>query len=127
MPTAVAELRARLRRVVTGEESLRDFQAWFVPAFWDEDPTVDSPEQRLAHEIELVLSEYTSGGWTLDQARDLLRGLIGSPVIEARWAGGFPRVVTGTTSRLIRRSRVPEGQEAADLQPADIRYAAAGG
>lgn len=127
MPASETVLREHLARVIAGEESLRDFQAWFVPAFWDEDPTTESREQRLAHQVELVISEYTSGGWTIDQMRSLLRGLLGTPVIEAQWAGGFPRLVTGTTSRLIRRSRVPEGQEAADLQPAEIRYAATGG
>lgn len=126
MSALEAELRRRLAGLVEGDESLRDFHAWFVPTFWDESD-IDQPARRLAHEVELVISEYTSDGWTWDEARALLRALLGVPVVEAQWGGGFPRVVTGTTSTLIRRSRVPEGQEAADLQPADIRYAAASG
>lgn len=123
MSVVESELRSRLARLVAGDESLRDFQDWFVPAFWDE-PNPDSPVRHLADQVELVIAEYTSGGWTLDEARRLLRGLLSTPVEEARWAGGFPRIVTGTTSRLIRRSRMPAGQEATGLQPADIRYAA---
>ena len=64
MPATESELRERLARVVAGEESLRDFQTWFVPSFWEETPTTESPEHRLAHEVELVISEYTSGGWS---------------------------------------------------------------
>jgi hypothetical protein len=123
MPATESELRERLARLVAGEETLRGFQAWFVPAFWDEPPTAESPGQRLAHEVELVISEYTSGAWRLEEALDLLRGLLNVPIVEARWSGGFPRVVTGTTSRLIRRSRTPAGPEAEGLQPAGIRYA----
>jgi hypothetical protein len=121
-----AELRERLERLVNGDEPLRDFQAWFVPSFWDESDLSEST-RRLADEVELVISEYTSGAWTWDEATKLLRGLLGAPVVEAQWGGGFPRLVTGTTSILIMRSRVPEGQEAVDLQPADIRYAAVRG
>jgi len=121
-----SELRFRLALVVAGSQALRDFQAWFVPVFWDEEGLDDST-RRLAHEAELVIAEYTSGAWTVDDARRLLRGLISTPVTEAEWGGGFPRVVTGTTSRLIRRSRVPDGAEAVDLQPADIRFAAVSG
>lgn len=119
-----AQLRERLAGLVEGDESLRDFQAWFVPTFWDESD-IDQFVLRLAHEAELVISEYSSDAWTWDEARRLLRGLLGIPVVEAQWGGGFPRLVTGTTSTLIRRSRVPEGQEAVDLRPADIRFAAA--
>jgi hypothetical protein len=121
-----AELRERLERLANGDEPLRDFQAWFVPSFWDAADLSEST-LRLANQVELVISEYTSGAWTWDEATKLLRGLMGVPVVEARWGGGFPRLMTGTTSVLIMRSRVPQGQEAVDLRPADIRYAAARG
>jgi hypothetical protein len=121
-----AELRERLERLANGDASVRDFQAWFVPTFWDESDMTESARV-LGHQVELVISEYTSGAWTWDEATKLLRGLLGVPVVEAQWGGGYPRLVTGTTSILISRSRVPEGQEAADLRPAEIRYAAARG
>jgi hypothetical protein len=121
-----SELRERLARFIDGDEELAAFQDWFVPAFWEESD-LDAPVKRLAHQVELVISEYTSGAWSLDEARGLLRGLLGTPVIEAQWRGGFPRLVTGTTSRLIRSSRVPEGQEAGAPEPADIRYEVAHG
>src|ERR1700683_958722 len=114
MSALVAELRERVSGLVEVDESLRGFQAWFVPTFWDES-NLDQSARRLAHEVELVISEYTSDAWTWDEARALLGALLGVPVVEAQWGGGFPRLVTGTTSTLIRRSRVPEGPEAADL------------
>jgi hypothetical protein len=126
MSAVESELRDRLGQLIKGQESLRVFQAWFVPAFWD-DESLDLPLQRLAHEVELVISEHTSGAWSWSEAKALLQALLGFPVVEAEWGGGFPRIVTGTTSKLIRRSRVPEGPEAFDLQPAGIRYEAAHG
>jgi hypothetical protein len=121
-----SELKERLTRFINGDGELEEFQDWFVPTFWDESD-LDSTAVRLAHEVELVISEYTSGAWPLEEARALLGGLLGTPVVEAQWWGGFPRLVTGTTSRLIRSSRVPEGQEASAPAPAGIRYAVARG
>lgn len=126
MSALESELRERLTRFINEDDEVREFQDWFVPTFWDESD-LDGSVIRLAHEVELVISEYTSGAWPLDETRALLRGLLGTPVIEAQWWGGFPRVVTGTTSRLIRSSRVPEGREASAPEPAGIRYAVARG
>jgi hypothetical protein len=119
------ELRRHLTRLVNGEEDLRAFQSWFVPAFWDESH-LDPSAVRLAQQTELAIAEYTSGVWTLDEAKQLLHGLLGVPVVEAQWGDPFvPRVVTGTAATVIRTSRVPQGREADHLEPVDIRYAAA--
>jgi hypothetical protein len=121
------ELRRRLTRLVNGAEDLQAFQSWFVPTFWDES-RLDPSAVQLAQQVELVISEYTSGVWTLDEAKELLHGLLGVPVVEAQWGDGdpfVPRVVTGTASTVIRSSRVPRGPEAEHLEPVDIRYAAA--
>jgi hypothetical protein len=127
MPELEQELRRRLTRLVNGEEDLRAFQSWFVPAFWDE-TRLDPSTVRLAQQVELAIAEYTSGAWTLDEAKDVLHALLGIPVVEAQWGGRspfMPRIVTGTVAMVIRNSRVPQGPEAEHLEPVDIRYAAA--
>jgi hypothetical protein len=121
------ELRGHLTSLVHGEEGLRAFQSWFVPAFWDE-TYLDPSAVRLARQVELAIAEYTSGVWTLDEVKDVLHGLLGSPVVEAKWwdENPFaPRVVTGTAAVVIRSSRVPQGPEAERLEPVRIRFAAA--
>jgi hypothetical protein len=137
VPELERELRRRLTRLVSGEEDLRSFQSWFVPTFWDES-RLDPSAVRLAQQVELVISEYTSGAWTLDEAKEHLRGLLGVPVVEALWldSGLTAQWVvaehlvpwnTGTASRVILSSRVPQGPEAEDLEEVDIRYEAVHG
>jgi hypothetical protein len=127
MPELEQELRRHLTSLAHGEEGLRAFQSWFVPTFWDE-THLDPSAVRLARQVELAIAEYTSGVWTLDEVKDVLHGLLGSPVVEAQWWDGnpfTPRVVTGTAAMIIRSSRVPQGPEAEHLVPVRIRYAAA--
>jgi hypothetical protein len=68
------EIRRKLRDLVDGRVSVREFQAWFVPATWElnEDGTAT---EELAAEIELRLAEFSNGHRTEDELIAILADL----------------------------------------------------
>lgn len=75
------EIRDALSRYLREEMSLRDFQRWFVPQTWADDPG-DASTQELIDRIDLRLSEFTSGYWTEQDLRQELGEILQSQSIE---------------------------------------------
>lgn len=93
-------IREWLARYLAGENSLRQFQEWFVPATW-RGVFTSAAALDLAHEVELRLAEYTNGHWTERELRSLLLPLVRAYAVDlgqARWR-------TASSSEVIR-SRV---------------------
>jgi hypothetical protein len=64
-------IRERLAQYLDARITLREFQAWFVPATWNLEATADPAAFNLATEIELRLAEFTNGHITESQLRDI--------------------------------------------------------
>src|SRR5258708_113549 len=64
-------VRQRLARFVTGQESLRKFNAWFIPATWDVDQAAASLRD-LVYGVKARLDEYDDGYVTKDQLKQKL-------------------------------------------------------
>ncbi len=74
-------VREHLARYLRGETSLRDFDAWFVPATWEVSQERDPVAHDLTNEIYLRLAEYSNGHWTEAELKDLLRPLVKAPAV----------------------------------------------
>jgi len=70
-----AALRGRVGQLSSGETSVQEFGAWFVPATWEIDPARDPISHDRASEICLRLAKYSRGHWTEAQLKDQLRPL----------------------------------------------------
>ncbi len=71
-----SQVRAQVARYLSGDVSLAEFQAWFVPRSWDLPGVGEEPAKDLCQEIELALAEYTSGHRTEGELRRLLGDLV---------------------------------------------------
>lgn len=90
-------IRVQLDRYLNGRSTLDEFEDWFSPATWDE--AALTPEAReLAGEIELRLSEFTSGHWSVAELHDHLYRALGHVVIRTR-----PSVATTASASSISR------------------------
>ena len=74
MAIQAAEIRQRVRELVDGRVSLREFQAWFLPATWELSEAEPIAED-LTAEIELRLAEFSNGHWTESELIAILAGL----------------------------------------------------
>jgi hypothetical protein len=68
------DVRARLQSYLLGQESLRDFQRWFMPVVWTVSDRGDPP--KLMRAVELWLAEYTNGHRTEPELRSLFAGVL---------------------------------------------------
>ena len=76
MPSSVAStIRHQLARYLRGEITLRDFDAWFVPATWGVTQDDDPAAYDLTNEIYLRLAEYSAGHRTEQEVQEMLRSL----------------------------------------------------
>lgn len=67
------EIREALNAYLRGQLSLKDFQAWLVERTWD---SPNAP--RLAHEIEYLIDETTSGNLDLPDLNARLHAVAAS-------------------------------------------------
>ena len=70
------QIRLCLANYLAGKSSLREFEEWFVPhALSVVEEHGSQVAEDLTYDIELRLAEFSSGGWTEDELKDLLRPL----------------------------------------------------
>ena len=69
------EIKNRLARYVAGNQSLEEFEDWFLPATWN--LTADNGEAgKLASEIWLRLAEFDSGAWQETDLKDVFAEIL---------------------------------------------------
>ena len=68
-------VRSLLARYQSGELTLDDLKQEFIPLAWSVEESHDQVAIELASEVELRLAEFTSGHWTEDQLRSMIRPL----------------------------------------------------
>ena len=71
------QIRQKLFDWLDGRISLRQFEAWFVPATWDAHQS-NAETKALVDDIELNLFEYSDGHMTQDDLRLALLTLVQS-------------------------------------------------
>lgn len=75
-PLLERQIRQQLAHYIAGEQSLETFTEWFFPATWNVHLRNDRAAEDLAYEIGLRLAEFSSGDWTEDELKALLRPLV---------------------------------------------------
>jgi hypothetical protein len=63
-------------RYLRSQDSLADFESWFVPATWGINQSSDREAVAVARRISLRLAEFLNGHWTEDEFRDRLAELL---------------------------------------------------
>jgi hypothetical protein len=63
------QIRIKLLLCVSGQISLADFRAWFVPLSWGIENCKNSEAIELARVVDEVLAESSSAKWSEDQIR----------------------------------------------------------
>jgi len=100
------QIRRALWECAKRRKSLDEFRAWFVPLSWNIEESKDAQAIKLAHHIDGILAEASSGGWTEDQLQEQLT----SPFV----ATSFAESVVGDPSPFpIPQSSVASAYEAA--------------
>lgn len=103
----VTEIRQHLADWLEGRISLEEFEDWFVPATWDIHRSKDAEAEELTDEIELNLSEYTSGHLSPCQLRESLGPLARRASVHASDA-----VVAPDIRRVFRNTAVASSKAA---------------
>jgi len=71
-PSLGTEFRDQLRRYLSGDLSLAEFEDWFVPRTWNIHQVGDPGLADLAYEIDLRLAEYSNGHRTENDLKEVL-------------------------------------------------------
>jgi hypothetical protein len=99
------QIREAVLGFISGKTDLQSFEDWFVPATWDIEKS-GSPAQtfELAHEIELLLAEYTNGHRSESNLKEELSRVI--PVYRAEFRSASTSV-TSATSQITQSEELP--------------------
>ncbi len=112
------EIREKLARYLGDEISLQEFRDWFLPQGWNVDRRAAASTAELAHEVELLLSEFDHGDWTESELRERF-----IPLLTAYLAiMGEPTISTQTASQVQWVALTPVEPAAARFEFADIRF-----
>ena len=76
------QIRQKLFDWLDGRISLRQFEAWFVPATWDAHQS-SAETKAFVDDIELNLFEYSDGHMTQDELWHALLTLVQSPATSS--------------------------------------------
>jgi hypothetical protein len=80
------EIRVELVKYLANEQSLDDFEDWFVQHSWDMHKDSDLSAQRLAAAIEVPLAEHSNGHLSEEELRDQLRPYVVRYVVTLSFA-----------------------------------------
>ncbi|MGH2588319.1 MAG: hypothetical protein ACRDJE_25645 [Dehalococcoidia bacterium] len=69
------DIRARLDRYLAGEQSMAEFQRWFIPASWNVHRSGNPAVEGLVGEVGLLLAEFEAGDRSEDELRKHFRPL----------------------------------------------------
>ena len=96
---SASEIRERVANVLFGDASLEEFEDWFVPATWDAHKAGDPEAESLTDEIEMNLSEYSSGQLSPEQLRSRLAGAV-FLLAENRYGDPSPLPIPASSAEL---------------------------
>ncbi len=81
MPLAL-QVRQQMGQFVAGQQSLTQFEDWFVSAFWSGELGLDAATRDFGYEIELWLAEYSNGDWTEAELKEMFRQFVSRYVVS---------------------------------------------
>ncbi|HLA10042.1 MAG TPA: hypothetical protein VJ023_05445 [Pyrinomonadaceae bacterium] len=109
------EIRAELVKYLAGEQSLDQFEDWFVQHSWNMHKDSSLSAQRLSSAIELRLAEHSSGHLSEEELRDQLRPYVVRYVVTVSFSSEAETVevessgaAQSTPSQLAGRLSVAE-------------------
>ena len=103
----VIRLRREVAKYLTGEKSLREFYAWFVPAAWDIHLWAPARVQETAREIEYRFNEYSHGHRSEAELKARLRPFVTSVEITVAKGAAAPMRRLQSASKTIRNNAAP--------------------
>jgi hypothetical protein len=71
-----SELRRRIAALISGDESLDDFEDWFTLASWNAHQDSSPEARRLVGWVELRLAEYSSGHLSITELLSEMEALV---------------------------------------------------
>jgi hypothetical protein len=91
------QIREKLAGYVTGRQSLKGFEEWFVPIAMAVEGRGNPGAIALAHLIELKLSEFSYGHWTEPELKQMFAPhaflqLVSDPSVRRTWTTSTARV-----------------------------------
>lgn len=113
------EIRKQLGLYLNGSLSLQDFENWFLPAAWDIAPGENHGLDDLIRELQLRLAEASSGHWTENELKDLLRPL--AAFFAMNPADGPRTIIPSSGSRIIHSLMTPQWRYV-DIGSARVSY-----
>ncbi len=95
------EIREQLANFLSGSLSLEQFEDWLVQNSWNMHKDADDVAQHLASEIELRLSEHSSGHLSDSALRNELLPFVTK--YETRWlfVPDSPLIISGATNSRV--------------------------
>ncbi len=102
------EIIARIRNYLTGNESLDDFEDWFVSRSWDVHLTHDLAAADLVAGIELRLAEFSEEHWTEEELQRFLMEKVLATVPHAEIRTSTTATTDHITTDLPERATTTE-------------------
>jgi hypothetical protein len=97
--TVESQIRQALWKYAERRESLDEFRAWFVPLSWNIEESGELAAIELAHHIDGILAEASSGGWTDEELHEeLSRPFVVSPYAENVFGDDSPFPVSRSSA-----------------------------
>lgn len=76
------DIRARLVEYLSGNQSLDEFEDWFVQQSWNMHQDSKADAQRLASQVELALSEFNNDDITEAALRSWMQRLASTHIVS---------------------------------------------
>jgi hypothetical protein len=76
MASLLDQICRQIERCISGQTSLDEFRAWFVPISWNIEDCGEPDTIQLAFRIDGILSEASSGQWTDHDIVEELAGIV---------------------------------------------------
>ena len=99
MDNLALEIRRQVARYLAGDISVAEFHRSIAPLAWNIGRRADNSAGNIAHEVDLLLAEFSHGDWDERELKQHLQPLVEDYVV-------FPEdaIVTGSSSSFSRAS-----------------------
>lgn len=110
------EMRKQVVRYLARELSIAELQVALAPLAWNADRRADPASAALAHDLDLLLAEFSHGDWSEDEIRQRLRPVVANYIVQE----DSRALVTSSSSSSFSNapiSWVPASGSSFDIRP----------